>query len=212
MDSPQGLAAVESPTTRLRLTSTKTGSAPTGGSAAPPDEHGGGEAEDACEREQPAELRRSSHRAARLGIGGGGGHGARLVARVQPRLCTASAGSVKQWQAAVLAVRRAVALRAAEPAPTRAAVRQQNHSPEVMQPVRAAAALDAGLALLADGLSSSQRMPATSRDCTARRRSRRSLRRSHPARPGPRQESPVPSEPAPRNLKNWRRDERRASA
>src|SRR6476659_6612457 len=35
MDSPQGLAAVDSPTTRLRLTSTKTDGTPTDGSASP---------------------------------------------------------------------------------------------------------------------------------------------------------------------------------
>src|SRR5262249_13366288 len=35
MDSPQGLAAVDSPTTRLRLTSTKTDGTPTDGSAPP---------------------------------------------------------------------------------------------------------------------------------------------------------------------------------
>src|SRR5580765_6053395 len=35
MDSPQGLAAVDSPTTRLRLTSTKTDGTPTDGSALP---------------------------------------------------------------------------------------------------------------------------------------------------------------------------------
>src|SRR6185503_7731803 len=145
MDSPQGLAAVESPTTRLRLTSTKTGRAPISGFARPP-------ASTAAARPvSPASPTSPPSRALlamRCGEAGGstrrrGRARAGVVVRVQPR----RAGNVEHREAVaggVVAPARAVALRAALPAngPGLAAEPLARGT----TPNRAASTLGAGLA------------------------------------------------------------------
>ena len=60
MESPQGLAAVESPITRLRLTSTKTGRAPIVAWLLPGEQRGS-EPDQACEPDETAQPSGISH-------------------------------------------------------------------------------------------------------------------------------------------------------
>ena len=132
---------------------------------------------------------------------------AHVIARVEDRAAP-HAHVLEAVTAEVLAAGRAVAFRAAERHPVRLPLlRQQNHSPEVWQaagqPAPSAQVLHGKPAFVQIGPTPTHGLhgppPQPTQPATEPRET--SVRVS---------QSPAPSEPAPRNLKNCRREERRA--